>query len=197
MTFIRCPWAGNEDFYQHYHDNEWGIPCYDSQTLFAMLCLEGAQAGLSWRSILLRRENYYAAFDQFNPEKIASYDEEKYQALLSNAGIIRNRLKIKAFIKNAQAYLRISEQQSFADYLWQLAGGTPQINYFQHMNEIPAQTAVSQAMSRQLKKDGFTFVGPTICYAFMQAVGMVNDHLISCHCHPIQQKTMLNSRNSV
>lgn len=182
-----CAWAGNEDFYLHYHDHEWGVPCYDSRQLFAMLCLEGAQAGLSWRTILLRRDHYYAAFDDFDPEKIAAYDEAKRQALLNDAGIIRNKLKINAFIENAKAYLRISQRQDFAAYLWQMVG-EPQINHFTALSQIPAQTAASQAMSKQLKKDGFRFVGPTICYAFMQAVGMVNDHLTSCYCHPVRLK---------
>lgn len=188
MENVRCAWAGHERFYQDYHDNEWGVPCYDSQKLFAMLCLEGAQAGLSWRTILLRREHYYAAFDGFNPEKMARYDEAKQAALLANTGIIRNRLKIKAFVDNAQAYLRLSAKYDFAEYLWQFVGGVPQINHFQRIEEIPTQSAQSQAMSKQLKQEGFRFVGPTICYAFMQAVGMVNDHLLSCHCHPRHKK---------
>lgn len=182
-----CPWAAKEDFYLDYHDNEWGIPCYDSRHLFAMLCLEGAQAGLSWRTILLRRPAYYAAFDDFDPEKMAVYDDAKCAALLENSGIIRNKLKIKAFISNAQAYLRISERQTFADYLWQMVGGNPHIHYFQNLREIPTQNSLSEAMSKQLKKDGFRFVGPTICYAFMQSMGMVNDHLTTCYCHPMYQ----------
>lgn len=182
-----CPWAGQEDFYLAYHDDEWGVPCYDSRRLFAMLCLEGAQAGLSWRTILLRRPQYYAAFDDFDPEKMAAYDAAKREALRNDSRIIRNRAKIDAFIGNAQAYLRISARQSFADYLWALAGGSVKVNHFRDLSEVPAQTAVSQAMSKQLKKDGFRFVGPTICYAFMQSVGMVNDHLLSCYRHPVHQ----------
>lgn len=180
----RCAWAEKAPLYQAYHDEEWGKPLYDSRALFELLCLEGAQAGLSWWTILQKRENYRLAFDGFNPEKMAGYDQQKREALLQNAGIVRNRLKINAFIENAKAYLRVSVQQSFAEYLWNMVGGKPLINHYQQLGEIPAQTEQSIVMSKQLKKDGFRFVGPTICYAFMQASGMVCDHLLHCPCHP-------------
>lgn len=164
-----------------YHDEEWGVPVYDDQPLFAKLILDGAQAGLSWITILRKRENYYHAFDNFDPEKIACYDDAKFAELMNNPGIVRNRQKINAAIQNARAYLQIREQAgSFSQFLWGFVGGTPTMNRWTSLEQIPAQTPASQAMSQALKQRGFSFVGPTICYAFMQAVGMVNDHSINC-----------------
>jgi DNA-3-methyladenine glycosylase I len=185
----RCNWCGNDPLYQHYHDHEWGVPLYDDLRLFEFLLLEGAQAGLSWITILRKRENYRVAFDQFNPEKIACYNQHKQQQLLQDSGIVRNKLKVNAFIKNAQAYLRIIKQHpSFSDYLWQFVGGTPIVNHWKSMSTVPAITTAAEHMSKTLKKEGFTFVGPTICYAFMQATGMVNDHLTHCFRHKEIQK---------
>ena len=180
----RCQWLGNDPLYVDYHDKEWGVPIYDDQLLFAKLILDGAQAGLSWITILRKRENYWAAFDNFDPAIIAQYDDAKVEELMGNAGIVRNRLKIQAAIKNAKGYLEIMESEgSFSDYLWQFVGGTPIQNTWQTMAEVPASTAESKAMSKALKKRGFSFVGETICYAFMQAVGMVNDHTVDCFRH--------------
>jgi DNA-3-methyladenine glycosylase I len=177
----RCDWVGADPLYVVYHDTEWGVPEYDDQALFAKLILDGAQAGLSWITILRKRDNYYAAFDNFDPEKIARYDDAKIAELMANAGIVRNRLKIQSTIKNARGYLAILEKTgSFSDYLWQFVGDRPIQNQWSTMADVPAQTMESQAMSKALKKRGFSFVGPTICYAFMQAVGMVNDHTIDC-----------------
>lgn len=187
MNNNRCPWAGNASLYIAYHDHEWGKPLRDDRALFAMLCLEGAQAGLSWWTILQKRAHYYEVFDQFDPEKIAQYDQAKRDILMTDVGIVRNRLKINAFIENAKAYLRIIKKQSFTDYLWQFVDGKPIINHHSDISSIPAQTPLSEQMSKQLKKDGFRFVGPTICYAFMQATGMVCDHLITCPQHPDNQ----------
>jgi DNA-3-methyladenine glycosylase I len=178
---IRCPWCGEDPLYIEYHDEEWGVPVYDDQQLFAKLILDGAQAGLSWITILRKRDNYYAAFDQFDPVRIAAYDEAKYTELMNNPGIVRNRQKIRAAIKNAQAYLAIQEELgSFSDYLWSFVGGQPIQNEWKTLADFPAKTPESAAMSKALKKRGFSFVGPTICYAFMQAVGMVNDHVVDC-----------------
>lgn len=180
-TEIRCQWPGTDSLYVQYHDEEWGVPVYDDQTLLAKLILDGAQAGLSWIMILRKRENYWQAFDQFDPEKMARYDEAKIAELLQNPGIVRNRLKVQAAVKNAQGYLAIQEQHgSFSDFLWHFVGGRPIQNSWRSMSELPAETAESQAMSKALKKYGFSFVGPTIVYAFMQAVGMVNDHVVDC-----------------
>ncbi len=180
-TEIRCQWPGTDPLYVQYHDEEWGVPVYDDQTLLAKLILDGAQAGLSWIMILRKRENYWQAFDQFDPEKMARYDEAKIAELLQNPGIVRNRLKVQAAVKNAQGYLAIQEQHgSFSDFLWQFVGGRPIQNSWRSMSELPAETAESQAMSKALKKYGFSFVGPTIVYAFMQAVGMANDHVVDC-----------------
>ncbi len=182
---IRCTWCGTTDpLYMKYHDEEWGVPIYDDQLLFAKLILDGAQAGLSWITILRKRENYWAAFDQFDPAKIARYDESKIAELLQNPGIVRNRLKVQAAVKNARGYLDIMEKEgSFSDYLWQFVDGQPVQNRWHSMDEVPAVTAVSTTMSKTLKKRGFNFVGPTIVYAFMQAVGMVNDHTVNCFRH--------------
>ena len=178
----RCPWVPTHlPLYVQYHDEEWGVPVRDSQALFAKLCLDGAQAGLTWWTILQRRENYYAAFDHFDPHKIVHYDEAKVTELLSNAGIIRNRLKIQSVIKNARGYLQIEEEKgSFNDFLWDFVGGHTIVHELHTLKDYPATSPESEAMSKALKKHGFSFVGPTIVYAFMQAVGMVNDHSIDC-----------------
>ncbi len=182
----RCPWCEGFDLYRHYHDTEWGVPLRDDRALFELINLEGAQAGLSWSTVLKKRETYRAAFDQFDPEKMARYDERKVAKLLANPGIVRNRLKVAAAISNAQAYLALhASGHSFGTFVWQFVGGQPLQHQRRSMSEVPAQTAESDAMSRALKKAGFKFVGSTICYAFMQASGMVNDHLVSCHRHPI------------
>ncbi len=178
---IRCEWCGTDPLYVAYHDEEWGVPEFDDRQLFAKLILDGAQAGLSWITILRKRENYWAAFDGFDPEKIARYDEQKIAELLQNPGIVRNRLKVQSAVKNAQGFLQIMEEHgSFSDYLWQFVDGRPIQNPWRTLADFPAETAESQAMSKGLKSYGFNFVGPTICYAFMQAVGMVNDHVIDC-----------------
>ena len=181
LTRSRCPWPANDPLYTRYHDEEWGVPVYDDQLLLAKLILDGAQAGLSWITILKKRENYWQAFDNFDAEKMALYDDSKIAELMGNAGIIRNRQKINSAIKNAQAYLHLQEELgSFNKYLWGFAGGEPIINALQSEADYMATSPESEAMSKDLKKRGFSFVGPTICYAFMQAVGMVNDHLVSC-----------------
>jgi len=181
----RCGWVSMDPLYVEYHDGEWGIPVYDDQKLFEMLCLEGAQAGLSWITVLKKRQHYRQAFDHFDAQKIALYDEQKRAELLANPGIIRNKLKVNAFIVNAGLYLKIRQRQSFSDYLWQFVGGRPVLNAWESLEQVPSRTAQSDAMAKQLKKDGFKFVGTTICYAFMQATGMVNDHTTDCFCyHP-------------
>ncbi len=180
----RCGWCHGDELYGRYHDEEWGTPNRDNDSLFEFLLLEGAQAGLSWITILRKRENYRQALDGFDASKIAAYKTRKLGQLLKNEGIIRNRLKLESHIKNARAYLDILEREgSFSDYLWRFVDGTPQQNRYRTLKEVPATTPVSEAMSKTLKKDGFTFVGPTICYAFMQATGMVNDHLVTCPRH--------------
>ena len=185
MNLTRCTWPGNDPLYLQYHDEEWGIPVHDDRKLFEMLCLEGAQAGLSWITVLRKREHYRAAFDNFDAVKIAGYGEEKIAELLQNPGIIRNRLKVHAFIKNARALLAIqAEFGTFDAYLWRFVGGAPILNTRASLAELPAQTVEAEMMSKDLKKRGFTFVGPTICYAFMQATGMVNDHIVTCFRHP-------------
>jgi len=164
-----------------YHDEEWGVPVHDDRKLFEFLLLEGAQAGLSWDTILNKRENYRAAFDGFDPERIVRYDARKIQTLLRNPGIVRNRLKIASTVRNAKAFLAIQKEfGGFGRYIWEFVGGKPVVNSPKSLKELPARTAVSDAMSKDLKKRGFTFVGSTICYAFMQAVGMVNDHVVGC-----------------
>ena len=177
----RCAWSTSDPLYIAYHDDEWGIPVHDDQRLFEMLILEGAQAGLSWITILKKRENYRKAFDQFNARKIAKYDRRKVKALMSDEGIVRNRLKIEATITNAHAFLAVQKEfGSFDRYIWQFVGGKPKKNARKTLRDIPANTPESDAMSKELKKRGFRFVGTTICYAFMQAVGMVNDHTEEC-----------------
>jgi len=180
-NIIRCTWPGTDPLYVEYHDKEWGVPIYNDQLLFAKLILDGAQAGLSWITILRKRENYWHAFDNFDPEKIARYNDVKFTELMNNPGIVRNRQKINSAIKNAKAYLVLKEElSSFSEYLWEFVGHEPIINSWMELSQIPATTPESEAMSKDLKKRGFSFVGPTICYAFMQAVGMVNDHLVDC-----------------
>jgi len=177
---IRCGWAKGER-YIRYHDEEWGVPVHDDRTLFEFLILEGAQAGLSWSTILNKRENYRRAFDGFDPHKIAKYPAKKIKSLLADPGIVRNKLKIAAAVENAKAFLRVqNEFGSFDRYIWQFVGGKPRLNHRQSLGQVPARTAESDAMSKDLKQRGFKFVGTTICYAFMQAVGMVNDHLVDC-----------------
>lgn len=179
----RCPWAGDDPQYQHYHDTEWGVPQYDDRALFEKIVLEGFQAGLSWLTILRKRENFRAAFDGFRPEIIASYNEPKQAALMADAGIIRNRAKIAATISNAQAWLAVMEQGSFSELMWGFVDGRPHQNARQSMAEVPAETPASKAMAKELKRLGFRFCGPTTCYAFMQAMGLVNDHLVCCPRH--------------
>lgn len=180
----RCPWCEGFDLYRHYHDTEWGVPLRDDRALFELLNLEGAQAGLSWATVLKKRETYRAAFDQFDPEKIARYGATKVAELLANPGIVRNRLKVAATISNAQAFLALQASgKGFGEFVWQFVGGRPLQPRRRSLSEVPTQTAESDAMSRALKQAGFKFVGSTICYAFMQASGMVNDHLVSCHRH--------------
>jgi len=177
---IRCGWASNE-LSIPYHDKEWGTPAHDDRRLFEFLILEGAQAGLSWDTILKKRANYRTAFDRFDPRRVAAYDRRKVQALLRNEGIIRNRLKIAATVQNAKAFLKTQDEfGSFDRYIWQFVGGQPIANRWRSPRQVPAHTPQSDAMSKDLKKRGFSFVGTTICYAFMQAVGMVNDHLTTC-----------------
>jgi DNA-3-methyladenine glycosylase I len=181
--FRRCEWAKNE-LSIAYHDQEWGVPCHDDAMLFEFLILEGTQAGLSWDIVLKKRLNYREVFDQFDPNAVAQYDNRKVAALLSNPGIIRNRLKINATIQNAKAFRDVqAEFGSFATYLWGFVGGKPKRNRWPTLKEIPSQTPEGNALSKDLKRRGFKFVGPTICYAFMQAVGMVNDHTLDCFRH--------------
>ena len=176
----RCGWAKN-DLSIAYHDDEWGVPVRDDRKLFEFLILEGAQAGLSWDTVLRKRENYRRAFDDFDAEKIVRYDEKKLNELLLNEGIIRNRLKIAAAVQNARGFLKIKEEfGSFDSYIWRFVGGEPIVNNRRDLSEVPAKSIVSDAMSKDLKKRGFNFVGSTIMYAFMQACGLVNDHLVSC-----------------
>lgn len=192
----RCGWATNE-LSIAYHDAEWGVPMHDDRGLFEFLILEGAQAGLSWDTILRKRENYRKAFDNFDPAKVAAYDDEKRAELLLNEGIIRNRLKIASAISNAKAFLEVRQEfGSFDKYIWSFVGGKPIVNKFRDVSEVPAKMDISDSVSRDLKKRGFNFVGSTIMYAFMQATGMVNDHLISCFRYEeIARKTREKTRN--
>ncbi|MFN7983485.1 MAG: DNA-3-methyladenine glycosylase I [Vicinamibacterales bacterium] len=177
----RCSWCGDDPLYVAYHDDEWGIPAHDDRHLFEMLILEGAQAGLSWITILRKREAYRKAFDNFDARKIARYKEPKLLALMSDAGIVRNRLKIEAAVKNAKAFLAVQEERgNFDTFIWEFVGGAPIVNQLKPGDKAVATTPESDAMSKALKKRGFTFVGSTICYAFMQATGMVNDHIVGC-----------------
>jgi DNA-3-methyladenine glycosylase I len=180
---VRCPWAQNE-LNIRYHDEEWGVPVHDERKWFELLILEGAQAGLSWDTILRKRERYREVFDGFDAEKVARYDKKKVRELLRDAGIIRNRLKIEATISNARAFLKVQEEfGTFDAYVWRFVGGQPKQNSWRSRKQVPAKTAESDAMSKDLQKRGFRFVGSTICYALMQGTGMVNDHLVSCFRH--------------
>lgn len=180
MAKERCPWCGKDPVYVAYHDTEWGVPDYTDNGLFEKLILDGAQAGLSWITILKKREGYRKAFFQFDANKMASFSDAKLESLANNPDIVRNKLKIKSARQNARAYLAIQENESFSDFLWQFVDHKPIQNTFKSMDDVPVSTGESIAMSKALKKAGFNFVGPTIVYAFMQAVGMVNDHLVSC-----------------
>ncbi len=187
---VRCSWATDVPaFYEHYHDHEWGVPCFDEAKMFEMLILEGAQAGLSWRTVLARREAYRRAFDAFDPERIARYDEASVAALLApGSGIIRNRLKVQAAVANARALLELREraarpERALTDLFWSFVDGRPKQNAWRRQEDVPATTPVSDALSRELRRLGFKFVGSTIVYAHMQACGLVNDHLVTCICH--------------
>ena len=181
-----CPWPGTDPLYRSYHDQQWGRPIADSKELFAKLCLDGQQAGLSWITILKKTPHYEKVFYGFDPKKIISHAPKKFDHWLQDPGIVRNRLKIESIVKNARAYLAIQKEfGSFANFLWEYVDFKPIQNSYRHFQEIPAETPLSKQISKDLKKRGFNFVGPTIVYAFMQAVGMVNDHLITCSCHPL------------
>jgi len=181
----RCPWACHTAIERDYHDHEWGVPLHDDNRWFEAIVLDGAQAGLSWLTILKKRDAYRQAFDGFDPHKVARYDERKVAGLLANPGIVRNRLKIHSAIKNARAFLDIQEKHgSFDDWIWRYVDGRPLVNRYRTQEEVPAETELSRRLSADLKKRGFSFVGPTIVYALMQATGLVNDHLASCFCHP-------------
>lgn len=181
MSHSRCGWVTSDPIYITYHDQEWGRPEHNDQKLFELISLEGAQAGISWITILKRRENYLEAFDSFHPEVIAEYDEAKIESLVKNEGIIRNRRKILSVVQNAKAFLEVQRDfGSFYAYIWQFVDGKPVINHWERDEDVPAKTAISEWMSKDMKKRGFSFVGPTICYAFMQAAGLVNDHVQGC-----------------
>jgi DNA-3-methyladenine glycosylase I len=181
---IRCAWVGNEALYQAYHDKEWGVPCYDDRALFELLILEGAQAGLSWITILKKRENYRRLFDNFDADKIARYKPNKIEKLLLDPGIVRNRLKVEATVINARAFLELQKEPGgFSGFIWSFVDGKPIKNYPRTLNDIPVKTTESDALSKALKKRGFKFIGSTICYAFMQAAGLVDDHTVDCFCH--------------
>jgi DNA-3-methyladenine glycosylase I len=186
----RCPWPEEGNLiYVKYHDDEWGVPEYDDRALYEKLVLDGFQAGLSWITILRKRDNFRRAFDNFNPEKIARYDARKKAKLMADAGIVRNRLKVDGAVLSARAYLEVMENgPGFSAFLWDFLDGKPKVNKFRDTKQVPAETPLSQKMSKELSARGFKFVGPTIVYAFMQAVGMVNDHLVRCHCHDTVQK---------
>lgn len=179
----RCPWPGTDPFYVAYHDEEWGVPEYDSRALFEKLLLDGFQAGLSWITILRKRENFRQAFDGFKPDIIARYGQDKCQNLMSDAGIVRNRMKIEGAIPSARAWLAIEEREGFSHFLWKHLDGRPLQNNFMRLDQVPAATPLAEKLSKALKKEGFTFCGPTIVYAFMQACGLVNDHLVDCFRH--------------
>ncbi len=183
-TVSRCAWPGKDPLYIKYHDEEWGVPVYDDQTLFEFIILETFQAGLSWITILRKRENFRKAFNHFDYKKIARYDSKKIEKLLQDAGIIRNKLKINAAINNAKAFIRIQEEfGSFSKYLWAFVDNKPIINHFESLDEVPAITPLSDKISKDLKKRGFKFTGSTVVYAYMQSCGLVNDHLVGCFCH--------------
>ena len=194
----RCPWPGEDPLYVAYHDTEWGVPEYDDRALFEKLILDGFQAGLSWITILRKRDNFRKAFDNFDPEKIARYDSKKIAALMNDAGIVRNRAKIEGTVNSAKAYLKIMEEgPGFSKLLWSFVGGAPKINARKTLASVPASTPESIAMSKELLKHGFKFVGPTIVYAFMQATGMVNDHLVTCHCYQGSSRKMLAKKKAL
>lgn len=189
MDSERCGWVSADPLYLEYHDNEWGTPTTDARELFEMLCLEGQQAGLSWITVLKKRENYRRAFHHFDPQGVAAMTEQDVAALLQDSGIIRHRGKIEAIISNAKAYLAMEAAgEDFATFIWQFVGNKPLLNHWRTLNEVPAKTELSDAMSKALKKRGFKFIGSTICYAFMQACGLVNDHVTGCFRHPKQGK---------
>jgi DNA-3-methyladenine glycosylase I len=193
----RCPWPGEDPLYIAYHDTEWGVPEYDDRALFEKLILDGFQAGLSWITILRKRDNFRKALDHFDPAKIARYNDRKIAALMNDAGIVRNRAKIEGTVSSAKAYLKIMEEgPGFSALLWDFVDGKPKINNFKTKASVPAATPISIAMSKELTARGFKFVGPTIVYAFMQATGMVNDHLVSCHCHAICGKAKRPARKT-
>lgn len=183
MPLHRCGWVSSDPIYLAYHDNEWGVPELDSRALFAKLCLDGQQAGLSWLTILKKQQNFEQAFYQFDPEKISKMGPADVDRLMQDSGIIRNKLKIESVIKNAKGFLAIEASQPFSDFIWQFTDGRTVINAWEDFRQAPTSTDASKAMSKALKKHGFNFVGETICYAFMQAVGMVNDHEVGCHCY--------------
>ncbi len=183
VTKKRCPWPGDSEIYIDYHDNEWGRAVRNDQILYEFLTLETFQAGLSWITVLKKRDNFRVAFDNFDPKKVAKYDDQKIEELCKNAGIIRNRMKINAAINNARIVLDIQKSSSFSDYIWSFVDNKQIVHHFKEMKEIPANTELSDYMSKTMKKDGFKFVGSTVMYAFMQATGMVDDHLITCFCH--------------
>jgi DNA-3-methyladenine glycosylase I len=186
---VRCGWSLGHPSMIAYHDTEWGVPVHDDRKLFEFLVLDAAQAGLSWRTVLLKRENYRKAFDNFDAEKVARYTEKRVAKLLQNPGIIRNRLKVRSAVTNARAMLKVQDEFSSLDhYLWQFVDGLPLVNSFQNMKQIPATSKESDAMSKDMKQRGFTFCGSTICYAFMQAAGLVNDHIVTCYRHREVQK---------
>lgn len=181
---IRCEWCGDDPLYVKYHDEEWGTPVHDDRQLFEMLNLEGAQAGLSWITVLRKRENYRRQFNNFNPDRIANYSNSKLEKILKDPGIIRNKLKVNAVVTNARAFLMLKDDYgSFSKFIWQFVDGEPIINTYSRLSDLPSKTEISEVMSKELKKKGFKFVGSTICYAFMQAVGMVNDHTTNCFRH--------------
>ena len=180
----RCPWPGQDPFYVAYHDDEWGVPEYDDRALYEKLVLDGFQAGLSWITILRKRENFRRAFDDFEPGKIARYTPKKIERLMQDAGIVRNRMKIDGAVASARAWLDVMEKgPGFSALLWEFVGSVPKVNHFRSVKQVPAETPISKAMSKELSVRGFKFVGPTIVYAFMQATGMVNDHLVDCYRH--------------
>jgi DNA-3-methyladenine glycosylase I len=181
----RCSWCGTDPIYVHYHDTDWGVPEYDARALWEKLILDGFQAGLSWITILKKRENFRVAFDRFDPDVIARYDDKKVAALMQDSGIVRNKLKVEATISNAQAYLEMGD---FSAYLWNFIDGKPVQNSFTSMKQVPAATPLAEKVSKDLKKRGFRFVGPTIVYAFMQACGLINDHMVECHRHDAVKK---------
>ncbi len=182
-TLIRCDWALSDPLSQVYHDKEWGKPCFDEQRLFEFLILEGAQAGLSWRTILAKRPHYQKVFKQFDPEKVARFSEKEVTLLLQDPGIVRNKLKLNSAVKNAQAFLKVqNEFNGFQHYLWRFVDGKPIINHWHKQSQVPATTPLSDQLSKDLKKRGFSFVGSTIIYSYMQAVGLINDHLVNCFC---------------